>query len=159
MTNVVTERNDDISQPEEIEGWVGYNFPGRGDKYSSMKYHWYHFSGVDWDDSRKKSAIYKIVGPDKGWAPDVSDENGNYDFLMFADVDYSNAEVREDVLRWGEWIGTELPLNGMRLDAVKHYSADFQREFIDHVRNTVGPEYFIIGEYWKGEVRVLLEYL
>ena len=159
LANVITERNNDISQPEEIEGWVGYNFPGRGDKYSSMKYHWYHFSGVDWDDSRKKSAIYKIVGPDKGWAPDVSDENGNYDFLMFADVDYSNAEVREDVLRWGEWIGTELPLNGMRLDAVKHYSADFQREFIDHVRNTVGPEYFIIGEYWKGEVRVLLEYL
>ncbi|MBN4842017.1 hypothetical protein H4F85_28230, partial [Citrobacter braakii] len=62
---------------EEIEGWVGYNFPGRGDKYSSMKYPWYHFSGVDWDDSRKKNAIYKIVGPDKGWAPDVSDENGN----------------------------------------------------------------------------------
>ena len=49
-----------LSQPEEIEGWVGYNFPGRGDKYSSMKYHWYHFSGVDWDDSRRKNAIYKF---------------------------------------------------------------------------------------------------
>lgn len=153
------ERNIDISQPEEVEGWVGYNFPGRGETYSSMKYHWYHFSGIDWDDSRKKSAIYKIVGPDKGWAQDVSDENGNYDFLMFADLDYSNAEVRDDVLRWGEWIGTELPLSGMRLDAVKHYSAAFQRGFIDHIRSTVGPEWFIIGEYWKGEVDVLLKYL
>lgn len=78
---------------------------------------------------------------------------------MFADMDYSNAQVREDVLRWGEWIGTNLPLSGMRLDAVKHYSATFQREFINHIRSTVGPDYFIVGEYWKGEVDVLLKYL
>jgi len=159
LTNRGVERNTDISQPEEVEGWVGYNFPGRGETYSSMKYHWYHFSGIDWDDSRKTNAIYKIVGADKGWAQDVSDENGNYDFLMFADLDYSDAEVRDDVLKWGEWIGTELPLSGMRLDAVKHYSAAFQREFIDHIRSTVGPEWFIVGEYWKGEVDVLLKYL
>lgn len=124
-----------------------------------MKYHWYHFSGIDWDDSRRKNAIYKVVGPNKGWAQDVSSENGNYDFLMFADLDYSHPEVREDVFKWGEWIGTELPLSGMRLDAVKHYSATFQREFIDYIRSTIGPEYMIIGEYWKGEVKVLLDYL
>lgn len=156
---VTTERNVETSRPEEIEGWVGWDFPGRGDKYSSMKYHWYHFSGLDWDDSRKEKAIYKIVGPDKGWAKDVSDENGNYDFLMFSDLDYSNREVREDVLRWGQWISTEMSLSGMRLDAVKHYSAGFQKKFIDHLRETVGSDFFIVGEYWKGEVNILLDYL
>ncbi|KAI9932117.1 hypothetical protein ASPWEDRAFT_171758 [Aspergillus wentii DTO 134E9] len=153
------QRNVETSCPEEIEGWVGWDFPGRGDKYSSMKYHWYHFSGLDWDDSRKEKAIYKIVGPDKGWAKDVSDENGNYDFLMFSDLDYSNREVREDVLKWGQWISTEMSLSGMRLDAVKHYSAGFQKKFIDHLRETVGSDFFIVGEYWKGEVNILLNYL
>lgn len=124
-----------------------------------MKYHWYHFSGVDWDHKRRRAAVYKVLGRNKDWAPDVSDEYGNYDFLMFADLDYAHPEVRKDVLKWGEWIGTQLPLSGMRLDAVKHYPATFQREFIRHIRRTVGPEYMIVGEYWKAEVRVLLDYL
>ena len=149
----------DISYPEKIEGWVGYNFPGRGNTYSAMKYHWYHFSGVDWDHARKQAAVYKVLGRNKDWAPDVSSENGNDDFLMFADLDYAHHEVRKDVLKWGEWIGTRVPLSGMRLDAVKHYSATFQREFIQHLRRTVGPDYMFVGEYWKADVRVLLDYL
>ena len=69
------------SDKYEIDAWVGFDFPGRGDKYSDMKYHWYHFSGVDYNasDSGKK-AIYKIMGDEgEGWAavPDVDDEKGN----------------------------------------------------------------------------------
>ncbi|KAL1962403.1 hypothetical protein VTN77DRAFT_9742 [Rasamsonia byssochlamydoides] len=154
------DRNVEIGQPQEIEAWVGFDFPGRGDKYSAMKYHWQHFSGTDYNAIDQKNAIYKIVGPNKeGWAKDVSQENGNYDYLMFADVDYSHPEVRQDVLKWTEWIGTQLPLSGMRLDAVKHYSAGFQKTLIDHVRRTVGADWFIVGEFWSGNVRELLKYL
>lgn len=124
-----------------------------------MKYDWHHFSGVDWDESKKKNAIYKIVGDNKGWAQDVSNENGNFDYLMFADLDYSNPDVKEDVLRWGEWIGTQLPLSGMRLDAIKHYSAAFQKEFIDRIRQAFGKEFYFVGEYWNGESKPLLDYL
>lgn len=138
---------------------MGYEFPGRGDTYSAMKYHWWHFTGIDWDDSQKKNAIYKIVAPNKTWATDVSKENGNYDFLMFADLDYSCPDVQQDVLKWGEWIGTELPLNGMRIDAVKHFSSAFQRRFIDRLRKVFGPDYFVIGEYWTSDVKPILEYL
>lgn len=152
-------RNIEISPPEVIEGWVGFDFPGRGNVYSSMKYGWHHFSAVDWDDSSKKNAIYKIVGENKGFAQDVSDENGNYDYLMFADLDYSNPEVKEDVLRWGEWIVSQLRVHGMRLDACKHYSAAFQKEFIRNLRATCGQDFFFVGEYWKGEVKPLLKYL
>ncbi|THC98303.1 hypothetical protein EYZ11_002236 [Aspergillus tanneri] len=139
--------------------WVGFDFPGRGGLYSPMKYHSRHFSGVDWDQRRRKNAIYKIVGPNKDWANDVSKENGNYDYLMFADLDHSDPDVQKDILDWAIWIGSQLRLRGMRLDAVKHYSASFQARFIDHLREAFGPNYFIVGEYWKGEVEPLLEYL
>jgi alpha-amylase len=74
------DRTRDISEEHEIEAWVGFTFPGRGDKYSSMKWHWYHFTGVDWDAKSEKSGIFRIVGDKtKGWADvgDVDHEKGN----------------------------------------------------------------------------------
>jgi alpha-amylase len=124
-----------------------------------MKYHWHHFSGTDYNTLDRKNAIYKIVGPGKDWAKDVSRENGNYDYLMFADLDYSHPEVQADVLRWTEWIGTELPLTGMRLDATKHYSSEFQKTLIDHVRRTVGRDWFIVSEFWSANIQELQKYL
>ena len=43
------DRNRVVSDQYEIDAWVGFDFPGRGDKYSAFKYHWYHFSGVDYN--------------------------------------------------------------------------------------------------------------
>ena len=124
-----------------------------------MKYHHEHFTGVDWDDLQKESAIYKIVAPRKDWAKDVSDEHGNYDYLMFADLDHTHPEVRADIFKWAEWLGSELPISGMRIDAAKHYSAAFQRDFVDHLRQTIGADYFLVAEYWRGEVNMLLSFL
>ncbi|KAI9038708.1 alpha-amylase [Aspergillus affinis] len=152
-------RDVEIAQPDLVEGWTGFEFPGRSEMYSSMKYSWHHFSGVDWDQMHRRNGIYKILGPNKGWADDVSKENGNYDFLMFADLDYCDPEVQDDVLNWATWIASQLPLSGMRLDAAKHYSWGFQATLIDHLRATFGPRFFVVGEYWKGEVEPLLEYL
>ncbi|PLB48256.1 alpha-amylase [Aspergillus steynii IBT 23096] len=153
------DRDVEISAPDLVEGWVGFDFPGRGEKYSSMKYSRHHFSGVDWDQMRKTNGIYKMLGPHKGWAEDVSKENGNYDFLMFADLDYSDPDVQGDVLNWATWMRSQLPLSGMRLDAAKHYSAGFQAKLVDHLRETFGPRFFVVAEYWKGEVEPLREYL
>jgi alpha-amylase len=156
---MLLDRNVELSHPKEIEGWVGCEFPGRGTLYSSMKYHWNHFNGIDYNAIDRQNAIYKIVGPNKDWAKDVSKENGNYDYLMFANLDYSNAEVRQDVFNWVKWIGRELPLSGMRLDAAKHYSAAFQTSLIDHIRRTVGPRWFIVADFWSANYNLLLEYL
>jgi alpha-amylase len=46
----------------------------------------------------------------------------------------------------------------MRLDAAKHNSATFQKLFINKLREQQGGKFFV-GEYWKGEVSVLLDYL
>lgn len=38
------DRTKNVSDQYEIEGWLGFDFAGRGDKYSDQKYHWYHFT-------------------------------------------------------------------------------------------------------------------
>ena len=145
-------RNQTVSDKYEIDAWVGFDFPGRGEEYSKMKYHWYHFSGVDFNAANHKKAIYKIVGEQSmGWArtPDVDGEKGNYDYLMGSDLDYAHPEVEEDVLSWGTWLAEEIPIRGVRFDAIKHYSEDFLRKFIVKMDKAHGEGWFFVGEFWK----------
>jgi alpha-amylase len=39
------------------------------------------------------------------------------------------------------------------------HSPHFNISVVTHLRNTVGADYFLVGEYWRGEVGLLLEYL
>lgn len=156
------DRNKTISDPYEISAWLGFDFPGRGEQYSKQKYHWYHFSGTDYNAQNNKTAIYKILGDKtKGWADggDVDSEKGNYDYLMFADLDYSHPEVSKDVLDWSKWLARELPLKGVRFDAVKHFSEDFLREVITGLDEEFGPGWFFVGEFWKDSLDDMCKYL
>ncbi|EHY55318.1 hypothetical protein HRR83_008764 [Exophiala dermatitidis] len=150
----------DISEPFEIEAWLGFDFPGRGDKYSAQKYHWEHFSGTDYDAGNDRTGIFRIVGENKWWSHSVGSESGNADFLMFADVDYSHPEVEADVKNWGEWIVRQLKLKGFRFDACQHFSERFTNEFINNLEKQFGDNsLFLVGEFWTGEVKAMLEYL
>lgn len=73
------DRTKEVSEPYEIEGWLGFDFAGRGDQYSKQKYHWYHFTGTDYNAANEKKAIYKIQGDGKGWSSSVDKEQGNAD--------------------------------------------------------------------------------
>ena len=70
-------RDKEITDAYEIEGWTGFNFPGRGNKYSDFKWHWYHFTGTDYDARTEKTSIFKIMGDGKSWSEGVDEENGN----------------------------------------------------------------------------------
>ena len=152
-------RNNEISDVFEIEAWVGFDFKERGDKYSKQKYHWHHFSGTDYDNSSGQTAIYKIMGENKHFAGDVDSEKGNFDYLMFADIDYAHPEVQEDVKNWGVWVAQELKLKGFRFDAVKHFSEDFLRDFIRNLDHQLGEGAFLVGEFWKTSLPGLTDYL
>lgn len=153
------DRTKEVSEPYEIEAWLGFDFPGRGDKYSAQKYHWEHFSGTDYNNENGKKAIYKIVGENKHWSSTVSKEQGNADYMMFADVDYAHPETQEDVKNWGVWITKKLGLKGFRLDAVQHFSERFTSEWVDQLRKECGNDIFIVGEYWVGDTQELAEWL
>ncbi len=154
-----TDREKIIGEPKEVEGWTGYTFPGRGDKYSDFKWHWYHFSGTDQVYETGKRAIYLIQGEGKRWSEGVDSENGNYDFLIFNDVDFDHPEVVDQMKRWGVWISETLDADGMRLDALKHIENSFIADFMHAVRAARGKEFYAVGEYWSGDFADLEAYL
>lgn len=153
------QREEAKTEPYEIEGWTGFDFPGRGERYSAFKWHWYHFSGVDYDVSRKKESIFQIVGEGKAWSEGVDGENGNYDFLMCADIDFDHPDVIQEMKNWGIWVARELNLDGMRLDAIKHINDLFVKNFLEAVRADQGDQFYAVGEYWKNDKETLDEYL
>ncbi len=153
------DRNKAISDPYEIEGWTKFNFDGRNNKYSDFKWHWYHFNGTDYNNINQKTAIYKMTGDGKNWDQGVDDENGNYDYLMFANIDYERGDVVEEMKRWGVWVANELNLDGFRLDAIKHINNNFIEEFLKEVRRVRGEDFYAVGEYWKGDLGSIVEYL
>lgn len=83
----------------------------------------------------------------------------NSDFLMGSDLDYSHPEVKEDVLAWGKWVVENIPLKGMRFDAIKHYSEDFLRQFITMLDENYGQGWFFVGEFWKDSLDDMTKYL
>ncbi len=146
-----------IGDGKTIGAWTKFTFPGRKKKYSKFTWNWTHFDGIDWDQDNLVKAIYKFSG--KEWNNEVDLENGNYDYLMGADIDFDNQEVFEELINWAVWYVETTGVDGFRLDAVKHIPASFYRDFLYSVRSQTGRELFAVGEYWNGDVNVLTEYL
>ncbi len=140
-----------------IEAWTAFNFDERNNKYSDFKWNHTHFSGVDWDEKTDSNNIFLIQGKD--WADEVDKEKGNYDYLMGADIDFENKEVVQELINWGKWYISHTNIDGLRLDAVKHISADFYKKWIEQMRLITGAELFCVGEYWHGDVSRLNYYL
>ncbi|HEX2607683.1 MAG TPA: alpha-amylase [Flavisolibacter sp.] len=154
-------RTEVISDPFEIEAFTRFTFPGRKEQYSDFKWDHQCFSGVDFDKRTGETAIYNILqewGDD--WEEMIDDEKGNYDYLMFNDVEFRNPAVREELLRWGLWFYETIGFDGVRLDAVKHISPRFYNEWLVQLRKLTGRELFAVGEYWApGNLELLLRYL
>jgi len=152
-------RNNEISGEYTITAWTGFTFPGRGNTYSSFKWHWYHFDGVDWDQSRSEKAIFKFRGTGKSWDWEVDSENGNYDYLMYADLDMDHPDVVTELKNWGNWYLDTTGVDGFRLDAVKHIKFTFFSDWLNYLRTTKKKELFTVGEYWSYEEGKLQNYI
>jgi alpha-amylase len=150
-------RNVSLTSTIPIKAWTKYTFPGRGDTYSSFKWDWTHFHGVDWDENTKKASIYKFYG--KKWDEDVDKEKGNFDYLMGADIDMNNIDVINELISWGKWYYAFTGIDGFRLDAVKHIRADFFPNWLWEMNNFAEKEIFTVGEYWSIDVDVLKKYI
>lgn len=134
--------------PFEIEGWTKFTFPGRKGKYSDFIWTFDHFNGTDYDAKEDRTGIFRIEGEFKKWNENVDDEFGNYDYLMFANIDYRHPAVREEVVKWGKWLANTLNCDGYRLDAIKHIDHNFVDEFTREVQKERGEDFFFVGEYW-----------
>lgn len=153
-------RNERTSEPFEIDAYTRFTFPGRKGKYSQFIWDHQCFTGVDYASDLKETAIFNILneyGDD--WDEVVAREKGNYDYLMFDDIEFRNPAVREELKRWGKWFLETAPFAGVRLDAVKHMSAAFIIEWLDYMR-TLRPGLLAVGEYWAPEdLPIMLKFL
>lgn len=152
-------RNKELEKPKNIKGWTGFDFPARGDKYSKFKWSFSHFTGVDYDDKTGEDGIFKISGKDKGWSLGVSGEKGNFDYLMFADIDLENKDVKKELFKWADWFIKELSLDGFRMDALKHMEKSFMEEFSQRIYESYGKDFYFTGEYWSSDNNEIDEYL
>lgn len=149
-------RNREISGDKTFEFGTNFTFEGRKNKYSDFKWHWYHFDGIDKNDGK---IIYKFCGIGKAFDWEVDNENGNYDYLMGADLDMDHPEVVNELKKWGLWFTNTLDLDGYRLDAVKHIKFAFYPDWLNYQRNKTGKELFTVGEYWSHDLGKLHNYI
>jgi alpha-amylase len=163
----------------DIQAYTNFDFAARGDKYSAFKWNSRHFDSVDSTSEIRQGSttfsekggkdgkyIYRFVFNEPGYDPQeknfekwVDLEKGNYDYLQDSDFDYGRWDVREEMKYWGKWFVDEVGLDGLRLDAVKHITAGYIREWTGHVRAATGKPLFTVGEYITGDTRTLNDYL
>lgn len=152
-------REHTMGEPFDIEGWTRFTFPGRQGKYSEFQWNFQHFTAVNFDQRTGNMGIYRILGENKNFSDQVSNEQGNADYLMFADIDYRNPDVIDEVMRWGAWVARELGIDGMRMDAVKHIDHRFMEAFIRGVKLSADKPLFFVAEYWESLHGELSQYL
>ena len=153
------DRMKDISKPFEIEGWTKFTFPGRGDEHSSFKWNFNHFNGTDYDAKEGRTGVFRILGENKTWNQNVDDEFGNYDYLMFANIDYSHPDVKKEMIEWGKWLVDTIHCNGFRLDAIKHINHEFIKEFAVEMFKKCGKDFYIVGEFWHSDLESCRQFL
>jgi alpha-amylase len=158
----VDEENREVftSEAFDIEAWTKFTFPGRNGNYS--RFIWDHkcFTGVDYAYNLQETAIYSIMNDyGEGWEEVIDEEKGNYDYLMFCDIEFRNPAVREELKNYGAWYLDQLGFDGVRLDAVKHMSPRFYLEWLGHMRS-LKPGLFAVGEYWApGDLPKMVKYI
>lgn len=152
------DRNRIISDWEKILIWTKFTFSGRGETYSDMKWHWWCFDSVSYNEATKSSSrLYRLK--EKGFETEVSHEHGNFDFLMANDLDMGVERVRDELMYWGRWFVETTGVDGFRCDAVKHIRASWFPEWLGHLRAHFEREFFSVGEYWSGDIAELHGYI
>jgi alpha-amylase len=153
-----TDRHRPLEGLQPIKSWTAFNFSGRNNRYSSMKWHWYHFDAVDFNSYKPDyRAVYLVK--DKAFDSKVDLRQGNYDYLMGCDLDMDHPEVIGELKYWGEWFMDTVGVDGFRLDAIKHIQGDFFNHWLDHLEQYTKRRLFTVGEYWTEDLRTLDWYI
>ncbi|MGB3536291.1 MAG: alpha-amylase [Microcoleaceae cyanobacterium] len=151
-------RNYDMSFLKHIKIYSQFNFPGRGDKYSKMKWRWQHFDTVNHNAYNwENDSVYRLKN--KQFETPIDPRHGNESFLMACDIDTSNQEVQQELKNWGKWFLNLTGIDGFRLDAVKHIQPKFVKYWLDEMRYDSPKELFTVGDYRSSNIEALHQYI
>lgn len=154
----MNDRTKDISDAHDIEGWTHFEFPGRQGKYSEFQWHFYHFTGVDFDQKSGTSGIFRILGDNKYWSNETDREKGNFDYLMNANIDHEHPEVQQELMHVADFMIDTFGYDGFRYDALKHISYSFTDRMSAHILEK-HPDFYFVGEYWNNNEEVMNHFL
>ncbi|MBC7902857.1 MAG: alpha-amylase [Gemmatimonadaceae bacterium] len=157
IQKVSTENRTEFEgEPMSTDVSTVYNFPGRNKKYSNYTWDHHSFSGTS-----VNGEIFMIHNEytNGTWGKVISNQFGNFDYLMGDDVEFRNPFVREELKQWGKWYIENTGVAGFRLDALKHMPTDYYAEWIDFLKDTFRRDFFFIGECWRNDRQMLMEYL
>lgn len=159
----------------EVKSYTKFQYPERGGRYSAFTWEAKHFDSVDTVTNIRQhnnnftdsgSYIYRFLYNELGYEPHIKNferwvdlEKGNFDFFTACDFDYGRPDVRAEMKAWGEWYIREFGFDGVRLDAVKHISAGYIREWLGHVRHHTGKNLFAVAEYIPQTLSTLHGYI
>jgi alpha-amylase len=148
------DRNREIGPPQTLNAYTHFTFPGRGEQYSSLQWHWWHFDTVNHnaDDSHDRR-LYRLKN--KHFDTGVDLRHGKQAFWMACDLDLAVPQVCEELANWGCWFLDTTGVNGLRLDAVKHIRAPYVRDWLAQMRHHTQRDLFAVGEYWHDDVNAL----
>lgn len=152
-------RNEIAPEAVGIDAFTKFTFPGRREKYSDYKWNHDSFTAVS-QGVNNELQIYLLERPtgEYGWNEMIDGEKGNFDYLMGADIAFDREYVREELKHWIKWYIETTHVDGLRLDAVKHITVKFFKEFLPYVREIYGRDFFCIAEYWSSNLDAIIRY-
>lgn len=153
------DRNITKSNWYQMLAHTGFSFPGRGNMYSSMKWHWQHFDTLSYNaETKDRSKLYRLK--DKYFPPGVPNEYGKFEYRTACELDTDVSQVRGELMYWGRWFIDTTDVDGFRIDSAKFLSEHFFRDWINHLRaHFAGRELFCVGEYWSDSLEELKNYI
>ncbi|QEC43030.1 alpha-amylase [Pseudobacter ginsenosidimutans] len=152
-------RNEIYPESIGIDAFTKFTFPGRKGKYSN--YIWNHdsFTAVSLGrDNELQIYLLEHQNGQDGWEQMMDGEKGNFDYLMGSDIAFDREFVREELKHWIKWYIETTGADGFRLDAVKHITVKFFKEFIPYIREVYGRDFFCIAEYWSHNKDSIIQY-
>lgn len=82
--------------------------------------------------------------------------NGDWDsMLFFYDYDQSVADTRQELIDWTQWLCDSVKIEGLRMDAVKHFDPVFLSKMFDSLYLTNQTPDLIVGEFFDTNPGVL----
>lgn len=143
----------------EILAYTGFIFTGRGNIYSSMKWHWWHFDTISFNaETKDRTKLFRLKN--KHFPPGIPNEYGKFEYRMACELDTDVPEVRGELMYWGRWLVDTTSIDGFRIDSAKYINEAFFRDWINHLRTHFSNrELFTVGEYWSENLAELKSYI
>jgi len=159
---------NDYSHPirdgQSIKSWTEFDFPSRGDTYSSMRWHWWHFSLVSYNSyDPGELATYLVAGKHLNHLVKQTTAARIYrslpDFFFGCYVDFESDEVCDEFMRWGCWFLDTARVDGFRFSIAERIPPKFIQDWLNYVTRYIDRSLFAVGDFWSKEINSLLNYI